>query len=62
MSTVGQMGSSQPSRSESKPAEYEIIASYRELRVYKLAFDCAMRIFEFSKQWPKEEKYSLTFT
>jgi four helix bundle protein len=33
---------------------------FRELRVYRQAFDTAMRIFELSKTWPKEERYSLT--
>jgi len=60
MDTKQQGNSSKLSHTESKSAEYEIITSYRELRVYKLAFDSAMRIFELSKNWPKEEKYSLT--
>ncbi len=33
---------------------------YRELRVYQLAFETALRIFEISKRFPSEEKYSLT--
>ena len=33
---------------------------HRELEVYKLAFKCAMEIFEISKSFPKEEIYSLT--
>ena len=36
------------------------IGSVRELDVYRLAFDTAMEIFEISKKFPKEEKYSLT--
>ena len=36
------------------------IRDHRELDVYKLAFKCAMEIFEFSKSFPKEEIYSLT--
>jgi len=36
------------------------IRDHRELEVYKLAFKCAMEIFEISKSFPKEEKYSLT--
>ena len=36
------------------------IRDHRELEVYKLAFKCAMEIFENSKSFPKEEKYSLT--
>ena len=34
--------------------------SYKDLKVYQLAFDSAMTIFEISKRWPKEERYSLT--
>lgn len=36
------------------------ISSVRELEVYKLAFKTAMEIFEISKKFPKEERYSLT--
>jgi four helix bundle protein len=36
------------------------IRTHRELDVYKLAFDGAMKIFELSKKFPKEETYSLT--
>jgi four helix bundle protein len=36
------------------------IKSHRDLDVYKLAFDTAMRIFELTKDFPKEETYSLT--
>ena len=36
------------------------IRDHRELEVYKLAFKCAMEIFQISKSFPKEEKYSLT--
>ena len=36
------------------------ISDHRELEVYKLAFKCAMEIFQISKSFPKEEKYSLT--
>lgn len=31
-----------------------------DLEVYKVAFETAMEIFEISKKFPKEEKYSLT--
>jgi len=34
--------------------------SHHELIVYQKAFDAAMRIFEHSKTFPKEETYSLT--
>ena len=38
----------------------EVVKNYRDLKVYKLAFESAMKIFELSKKWSKEEKYSLT--
>jgi four helix bundle protein len=38
----------------------EKISSHRELQVYVKAFDAAMRVFELSKRFPKEETYSLT--
>ena len=34
--------------------------SFRDLTVYKKAFALAMEIFELSKSFPKEERYSLT--
>ena len=37
-----------------------IINSHRDLEVYKLAFECAMEIFQISKRFPAEEIYSLT--
>ena len=36
------------------------IRSYKELRVYQAAMDAAMKIFELSKRFRVEEKYSLT--
>jgi four helix bundle protein len=35
------------------------IRSYRELRVYQAAMDSAMKIFELTKTFPSEEKYSM---
>lgn len=37
-----------------------VVKHFRELRVYREAFDAAMQIFEHSKKWPPEERYSLT--
>ncbi len=37
-----------------------IINSAKELKVYKAAYEQAMEIFQLSKEWPAEEKYSLT--
>jgi four helix bundle protein len=36
------------------------IRTHKELEVYKLSFNAAMKIFEISKRFPKEETYSLT--
>ena len=38
----------------------EIIRSFRALRVYQEMFALQQTIFELSKRWPKEEKFSLT--
>ena len=38
----------------------EIIKTHRDLRVYKKAFEMAMKIFEITKRFLKEEMYSLT--
>jgi four helix bundle protein len=34
--------------------------NYKETRVYKLAFEQAMDVFETSKTFPRDETYSLT--
>lgn len=36
------------------------IRSVRDLEIYKKAFSTAMQIFDVSKNFPNEEKYSLT--
>lgn len=36
------------------------INSVRELEVYKVAFETAMEIFEITRSFPVEEKYSMT--
>jgi four helix bundle protein len=38
----------------------ELVKSHRDLEVYKMAFDAAMQIFELSKKFSVEERYSLT--
>ena len=35
------------------------IRSYKELRVYQTAIDAAMRIFEITKRFPAEERFSM---
>ena len=37
-----------------------LVEHFKELRVYEQAFEAATRIYELSKGWPKEERYSLT--
>jgi four helix bundle protein len=36
------------------------VKNVKETRVYKLGFELAMDIFEVTKKFPQEEKYSLT--
>ena len=36
------------------------IRTHKDLDVYKLTFDAAMKILETIKSYPKEEKYALT--
>src|SRR6266699_1956981 len=36
------------------------VEDYKDLRVYRLAFESAMEIFELGKRFPSEEKFSLT--
>src|SRR6266550_2899741 len=38
----------------------ERISSFKDLRVYKLAFELQQDIFETSKGFPAEERYALT--
>ncbi|MDX1542855.1 MAG: four helix bundle protein [Christiangramia sp.] len=33
---------------------------FKSLKAYEMAFELAMKIFETSKKFPKEERYSLT--
>ncbi len=39
---------------------YQELKGHRDLKVYQLAYKLAMEIFNESKTFPKEEKYSLT--
>ena len=38
----------------------ERILSFRDLRVYKLAFELQQEIFRITKRFPAEERYALT--
>lgn len=41
-------------------AEYQELKGHRDLKVYQLAYKLAMDIFNSSRSFPKEERYSLT--
>jgi hypothetical protein len=43
-----------------KEEEKTSIKTHEDLIIYQKAFDVAMKIFELSKQFPVEERYSLT--
>jgi four helix bundle protein len=38
----------------------EVISSFKDLRVYKLAFEVQQEVFELTKSFPKEERFALT--
>ncbi len=38
----------------------KLVRRHEDLEVYQVAFEAAMRIFEVSKRFPVEERYSLT--
>ncbi len=40
--------------------EKKLIKTHRDLDVYRVSFDTAMQIFQISKSFPLEERYSLT--
>lgn len=40
--------------------EEAAVEAFRQLRVYQADFEFQQSLFEFSKKFPKEEKYSLT--
>ncbi len=37
----------------------ELIKTHKDLRVYQTAFECGLKIYELSKSFPVDEKYSL---
>jgi four helix bundle protein len=39
---------------------FEMLKGHRDLKVYQLAYALAMEIFNLSKSFPREERYSLT--
>ena len=38
----------------------EAIRDHKQLKIYEMAFESAMKLFELSKKFPIEERYSLT--
>lgn len=52
---VGRSGDREIGRMEKK-----LIRTHHDLEVYQTAFNLAMKIFQESKSFPKEERYSLT--
>lgn len=47
-------------RDRKSDMETKQIKSAKDLRVYKKAYALAMEVFHISKQWPSEERFSLT--
>lgn len=47
-------------RDRKSDMEKKQIKSAKDLRVYKKAYALAMEVFHISKQWPSEERFSLT--
>jgi four helix bundle protein len=37
-----------------------LVRHYKDLRVYQLGFEAAMRVFRLSKNWPLDERFALT--
>lgn len=57
----GQRTDDRGQRSEGKSKIMSVkINSFRDLNVYKVAFELQQEIFEITKSFPKEEQYSLT--
>ena len=55
MKQMGRWGDREMGNTDKK-----LIRTHRDLDVYQMAFDLAMQIWEESKSFPKEERYSLT--
>jgi hypothetical protein len=49
-----------PARETTPPKARRNLRSHTELDVYRRAFQTAMQVFELSKAFPSEERYSLT--
>jgi four helix bundle protein len=60
MGTMGTMGTMGNEKSGKSNERKKTIRRHTDLEVYQRAFAAAMRIFELTKSFPKEERYSLT--
>ena len=47
-------------RESSGVMKQNLVKKHQDLAIYKIAFDAAMTIFELSKKFPYEERFSLT--
>jgi four helix bundle protein len=52
-------GKGEEGRGMVDPGTGKVVKSYKELRVYQMAMNAAMCIFELSKSLPAEEKFSM---
>lgn len=55
----GEMAGQRENETAGKRDRKKVIRRHTDLEVYKRAFDAAMRIFDLTKSFPKEETYSL---
>ena len=59
--TLNELGCGRPAHPlNMETAHRKLIRNHQDLEVYRLAFDAAMQVFELTKTFPKEERYSLT--
>jgi four helix bundle protein len=57
---VTQKAAGSRQKAENSKDEVAMLRGHRDLKVYQLAYKLAMEIFNESKAFPKEERYSLT--
>ncbi len=43
-----------------RPPDSSLIKRHTDLKVFQTAFDLSMQVFQLSKRFPPEERYSLT--
>ena len=57
---AGEEGGGMREGDDRRPPRKRYVQKHTELEAYKIGFATAMRIFELSKTFPAEERYSLT--